>query len=209
MYESNRRFARRIVALDRRDYGRANDFLVLERLVDLACHAALESSELVDDHLESPPERQRHFGRVVTQAYIAVDAMLGDLLQEYGPEDNVVVLSDHGFHVLMRKKRPPAYGHTDAPPGMFMARGPAFRPGRYNGLGVMDVFPLLARVQGLPLAADLARPVPEQVLSDAVLARPVRRVPRYDAFKPTGEGAGDQETDEEMMERLRALGYVQ
>lgn len=165
MYETNRRVARHLVQMDLRQYGRPADLLVLERLVDMACHAALAESELVEDHLGVTAERQRKFGRVVTAAYAAVDRQLGELLETYG-NGNVVVLSDHGFHLVSH--RPDwnlAYDHSDAPAGIFVARGPAFTPGRVDGLSVFDMFPLLARLKGLPVADDLGGHVPEQVLS--------------------------------------------
>jgi hypothetical protein len=208
MYETNRRVARRLVQMDLRQYGRPADLLVLERLVDMACHAALAESELVEDHLGVTAERQRKFGRVVTAAYAAVDRQLGELLEAYG-DGNVVVLSDHGFHLVSHwPDWNLAYDHSDAPAGIFVARGPAFTPGRVDGLGVFDMFPLVARLKGLPVADDLAGHVPEQVLSASARLRPIVRVARYGASAPAAEGdaAGDER---EMMERLRALGYVQ
>jgi predicted AlkP superfamily phosphohydrolase/phosphomutase len=208
MYETNRRVARRLVEMDRRQYGRAADLLVLERLVDMACHAALAESELVEDHLGVSAERQRKFGRVITAAYAAVDRQLGELLQAYG-DGNVIVLSDHGFHLVSHwPDWNRTYGHGDAPSGIFVARGPAFTPGRVDGLSVYDVFPLLARLKGLPVADDLAGRIPEEVLSPSARARPITRVARYGAAAPVAEGDAAAD-DREMMERLRALGYVQ
>jgi predicted AlkP superfamily phosphohydrolase/phosphomutase len=204
MYETNLRVARRLVRLDREQYGRPADLLVLERLVDMACHAALAESELVRDHLGADAERQRKFGRVVTAAYAAVDRQLGELLEAYG-DGNVVVLSDHGFHLVPQRRN---YGHGDAPAGLFVAHGPAFRPGRLAGLSVRDVFPLLARIRSLPLADDLAGRLPEEALSTSARAMPVERVARYGAHAtPTSGESGAY--DQEMLERLRALGYVQ
>jgi hypothetical protein len=204
MYESNVRVARRLVALDRAEYGRPADLLLLERLVDMACHAALAESELVEDHLDASPERQRKFGRVVTAAYAAVDRQLGELLESYG-DGNVVVLSDHGFHLVPHRR---TYGHGDAPPGIFVAHGPAFEPGRVEGLSVTDVFPLLARLKALPLADDLTGRMPDEVLSASARARPMRRVARY-GERDAGGGGETTAYDEAMLERLRALGYVQ
>jgi hypothetical protein len=208
MYETNRRVARRLVQMDLQQYGRPADLLVLERLVDMACHAALAESELVEDHLGASEQRRRKFGRVVTAAYAAVDRQLGELLEVYR-DGNVVVLSDHGFHLVSHwPDWNLAYDHSDAPAGIFVARGPAFTPGRVDGLGVYDVFPLLARLKGLPVADDLAGRVPEQVLSASARARPIHRVAHYGAAALAAEGDAAGE-DKEMMERLRALGYVQ
>ncbi len=204
MYETNVRVARRLVRMDRDDYGRPADLLVLERLVDMACHAALKESELVADHLDASGERLRKFGRVVTAAYAAVDRQLGELLEAYG-DGNVVVLSDHGFHLVPHRR---TYGHGDAPSGIFVAHGPAFRSGRVEGLSVHDMFPLLARIRSLPLADDLAGRLPDEVLSTSARAIPVHRVTRYGAHASATSSA-PAAYDQEMLERLRALGYVQ
>ena len=72
------------------------------------------------------------------------------------------------------------------------------------------MLPLLAALEGLEVAEDLPGRVPEEVFAPGFLAsRPVRRVATYGRRRDLTVAQGSPEADEEMLERLRALGYVQ
>jgi hypothetical protein len=212
MFETTRRVALHLAETTRRRYGRPADLMVLFRIVDIASHSALKYSELVDDHLDAPEADVRRFGRTVTEAYRSVDRALGELLRAMG-EVNVVVLSDHGFQLEAEgAARTPVYHHMSGPPGVFLAAGPAVRAGRVEGLGVYDALPLLAAVKGFPIADDLPGKTPERVLDAGYRASvPIRRVATYGRRRRGSRpeaGAGTQ-ADQEALERLRALGYIQ
>ena len=207
MFETDRRISLHVVERTARQFGIPTDLLVLFRIVDNACHAGLRESELVSDHLDATAEERRQFERVVTEAYRRVDGALGELIAAFG-EGNVIVISDHGFQL---ENRPDAtlYHHTKAPDGIFLAAGPAIRPGRVDGLSLYDVMPLVARLKGFPVAADRAGRVPEEVFDPAFLERtPRREVASYGRRGRVASAVGRAEADDEMMERLRALGYV-
>jgi hypothetical protein len=207
MFESNRRVALDLLARGRSELGTTPDLLLLFRLVDKTCHTSLHQSELVGDHLGASPEELRRFGGVVSEAYRAVDRALGELVAACG-ECNVVVLSDHGFRledVSGRRK----YSHMTAPDGIFAAAGPDFAAGRFDGLSVVDMLPLWAYLKGLPVADDLAGRLPAEVLRPATLeSRPPSRGPSYGASRASEGGSDSPDVDEEMLERLRALGYL-
>lgn len=204
MFETDRRIALHLIERSRRQFGAPSSLLVLLRIVDIACHSALRESELVANHLDAPPEDIRRFSRVVSEAYRSADRALGEMMQAMG-EANVVVVSDHGF-----QREGSLYHHTRAPAGIFLAQGPAFRPGPAPDLGLYDVLPLLAALEGLPVAEDLRGRVPEEVFAPGFLAsRPVRRVATYGRRRDLTVAQGSAEADEEMLERLRALGYIQ
>jgi hypothetical protein len=208
--ETDRRVALHLTEAGRRGLGRPPDLLVLFRLVDMVSHTSAQYSELVDDHLGATPDELRRYGRVVSEAYRTVDRALGDLLAAFGPEANVVVLSDHGFELQAHPPDfKPSYDHRNGAAGVFVAAGPAFRPGRAVGLGVLDIFPLLAELKGFPLADDLeGRPARRTLGELFVGGEEPRRLPSYgprDAWGGEGEGAAD---DPELLERLRALGYL-
>jgi hypothetical protein len=212
MYETDRRLALHVIERTRREYGAPADLMVLFRTVDIASHSALQLSELVDDHLGAPPEDVRRFSRVVSEAYRSVDRALGDLMAAFG-EGNVVVVSDHGFALETTgagAEETRLYHHMLAPPGVFLAAGPAFRPGRYDGLSVYDIVPMLAVLKRFPLAANLPGRVPEEVFDPVFLANtPVVRVASY-GRRTAGRAAGRASgADEDALERLRALGYIQ
>jgi hypothetical protein len=203
-FETNRRLALRVIDEERRDFGAPGDQLVLFRIVDKTCHTALHLSELADEHPHSTPEEVRKFGRVVTGAYRAADAAVGDLRKAF-PEANVIVASDHGFQM-----EDGAYNHTRAPDGVFLAAGPAFRPGRVDGLSVFDMMPLLLYLKGLPQADDFPGRLPVAALDPELFKQQApSRIATYRDGYAARRGGGTSEADAEMHERLRALGYVQ
>jgi hypothetical protein len=210
LHETERRLGRYLLESSRKAHGAPTDLLVLSRIVDMACHTSLRHSELVRHHPRATPEELRKYGRVVTEAYKAADRTLGALLEAFG-DGNVVVVSDHGFQIEVMQGRIHVYDHREAPPGILIAAGPAFRPGRVEGLGVYDVLPLLLQLKGFAQAEDLPGRLATELLEASFLARhPVRRVASYRSLRggaaaPPAEGAGD----DELMERLRALGYVE
>lgn len=211
MHETNRRVVPVVMAWGKKTFGEVPDLLLLERVVDIACHDALWTSELVTNHLKAPPEERKRFSRVVTEAYKSADRALGEYLALFGGEANVIVVSDHGFTLEVgAAPHLRSYNHSRGPDGIFLAKGPAFRPGRVEGLSIFDLLPLLLRLQGFPQAEDLPGRVPREILSDQALARVEgSRIPSYGVRRSTGAWSLPEEMDEEMLERLRALGYLQ
>jgi hypothetical protein len=210
MHETNRRIAPAVMAWGRKVFGEMPDLLLLERMVDIACHDALRESELVTDHLRAPPERIARFSRVVTEAYKSADRALGEYMAAFG-DANVVVVSDHGFALEVGEAAHlRSYNHAYGPDGIFVAAGPAFRPGRVEGLGILDLLPLLLYLKGLPVAEDLPGRLPVEVFAPEFAAIQKRtRIPSFGLRESTGAWAGPAEMDAEILERLRALGYVQ
>lgn len=209
--ETDRRVARHLTEEGRRHLGRPPDLLVLFRLVDMVSHTSARFSELVDDHLGATPDELRRYGRVVSEAYRTVDRALGELVQAFGPEANVVVVSDHGFELQSHPPEwTPSYDHRNGAAGIFLAAGPALRPGRADGLSVLDVFPLLAELKGFPLADDLdGRPARDTLGPLFVAGEPPRRVATYGPREDGGASVAGGPDDPELLERLRALGYLQ
>lgn len=205
MFTTNQRLALDALERSRRRYGETGDLLVLFRLVDKTSHASLDYSELVSEHGQASSDDLRRYGRVVSAAYRAVDGALGRIEEAFGA-GNVIVVSDHGFQLEGAK----GYDHTRAPPGIFIAAGPAFRPGRVEGLSILDLMPLLLYLKGFPLAEDFDGRLPTEILQPALLAAsPPGRVASYGLRGQLDQhAAGSSKVDAEMLERLRALGYL-
>ena len=187
-------------------WGPRVDLLVLFRLVDMVCHKALADSELVE---RPPGEEETSFAPAVSEAYREMDDALGELAALY-PGANVVLVSDHGFEVIegRRGRRP---DHGQAPDGVFLAAGPAFRPGRVDGLGVLDIMPLLLDLKGFALARDMKGRLPEAALTQSWLAR--ERAPEIESYDLLRRGQvarsfDDPRLDQAEIEELRALGYI-
>ena len=205
MFVTGNRLALDLLERSRQRYGESADLLVLFRIVDQTCHTALNYSDLVTDHRDASRDDLKRYGSVVSAAYRAVDRALGQIQEAFGP-GNVVVVSDHGFQLEGRH----AYEHGEAPAGVFLAAGPAFRPGHVDGLSVLDVMPLLLFLKGFPVAEDFDGELPVQVLDPGLLAaKPPRRIASYGTRERSVVAAhGSADADAQMLERLRALGYL-
>jgi hypothetical protein len=99
--------------------------------------------------------------------------------------------------------------------GVFIAQGPGIRAGaRVDELSIVDVAPLILHRLGLPVPDDMAGRVPTAIFEAEELERRApRRVAAAVAPAGTTAAANDLELDAEeqagVMERLRALGYVE
>jgi hypothetical protein len=209
MHETTRRLSLRLIEMSRNQYGTPADHLVLFRITDLASHAALAESELVEEHLGASEERRRKYARVVSEAYRAADRAIGEIVTAFGP-GNVVVISDHGFQIeKMPGPHAAEYGHLRAPAGIFIAAGPAFARTRAEGLSVCNVLPLLVYLKGMPVAEDLCGRVPPRVFAADFAARhPAISVASY-GTKAAPVSLAAESTETAVMEHMRALGYIQ
>jgi predicted AlkP superfamily phosphohydrolase/phosphomutase len=210
MFVSNIRISLHLMDSSRQEIGQPSDQFVLLRIIDQASHQALEYSDLVEDHLKSTPEEIEKYSQVVTRVYRAADQAVGQLVEAFG-EGNVVILSDHGFKLLRPRSRYATYGHFGAstPDGIFIASGPAFQPGPVEGLGIYDMMPLLLALKGWPVAKDFVRGVPAQVFRESFLEQhPAKTIDSYGTMAVSLPAEGPIVADDEMIERLRALGYL-
>lgn len=207
MYQTTRRVGLAVLERGRTEYSVPPDTFILFRLVDNVCHLSLHDSELAEPGVRNPPGAVARFGRVVAEAYRAADRALGELIGAFGA-GNVIVLSDHGFD-LEPYRDARRYDHRHAPDGIFLAAGPAFRAGRVEGLTVNDMMPLLLATKGFPVADDLAGHAPDQVFTSEHLGRhPLRHVATFGAPEGVGRDRESPAAEAEMLERLRALGYL-
>jgi hypothetical protein len=133
--------------------------------------------------------------------------------------DLTLRLRDYGLvsilnsDVLVRPRPTPMGMHR--PEGIFMARGPHIRKGvaLEQPLRLIDVAPLLLHALDAPVPVDLEGRLPGEVFDPAWLAEhPVRVGAPTEIPEPLPLGAQtaeDVEGEQEVMARLRALGYVE
>jgi predicted AlkP superfamily phosphohydrolase/phosphomutase len=147
-------------------------------------------------------EVEAAMGRVDAM-YEKMDELVGGLVAHAGSETDVLVVSDHGWNY-------DGTSHWNDDPGIFVAAGPSFAArGRFEGLSVLDVTPILLAILRAPLSRDFDGDVPEGLLSEGI-ASAVEWVEAY-PFPPVALAAGTESTapeDEAMLERLRSLGYI-
>jgi predicted AlkP superfamily phosphohydrolase/phosphomutase/tetratricopeptide (TPR) repeat protein len=147
------------------------------------------------------------------------DALLGEILAKLDPGTEIVVLSDHGFR--NGGGRPP-----DDPPyiegkpglwhrryGIFMMAGPVTRPGRLDTTSLLDIAPTVLYLLGLPRAEDMPGRVVQEAIDPAFRARvPERTIATYEGLgkssRPAADLVADSRVDDEMIEKLRSLGYI-
>ncbi len=149
-----------------------------------------------------PPEELEKFGEVIDRYYEYTDELLGDVVSRLGPRDTVVVVSDHGFH---------AHGHRDAPAGIFVASGHRISAGaKLDPPELVDVTPTVLALLDLPAAADMDGRVLEEIFTpEWRRSYPRERVPTYDTEGWREQSPIESEFDEELLERLRKLGYLE
>jgi hypothetical protein len=78
------------------------------RGTDVAQHAAFQFAPCARE-AQVPEEDRRRFAQVVPQTYRTVEGFVGGILSRMGPQDALMVISDHGF--AFQKKRG-SYGHA-------------------------------------------------------------------------------------------------
>lgn len=166
----------------------------------------LEPPELYEERLRPSPTEREVGLRALERYYEYTDALIGALLERYGPDDLVIVLSDHGFEA---KNGPSVLtgGHDSraAQFGAFFARGAGISAGTAAGeINVLDITPTILTWLGLPVGEDMDGDVAEFVGGE-----PVARIATHDTSPIERLQSTPSGSDEKMLENLRALGYLE
>ncbi len=149
------------------------------------------------------------FAPALGERYRTVDRRLAEFLAGIRGPVNLILLSDHGYDFERDN-------HSFAPPGFFLAHGPGFQRGRkVNDLSVRDVTPMILYLLGLPTAADMPHGESDSwqaPLDPAwLLSHPPRVIPSWSWVETSrsAEKASDREREEQVLEELRTLGYIE
>jgi hypothetical protein len=128
--------------------------------------------------------------------YVLLDALLEPALRVSG-DDLLFVITSPG-----RVAEPV--------PGLMLARGaPVNGHARDSEARPTDVMPTVLQALGVPLSRELAgRPLLELFAADFARRYPVRQVSTYGVPSVARATRGGQPLDQEMIDRLRSLGYV-
>lgn len=153
-------------------------------------------------------EEARVLGGVIDAYYAYVDEALGEYLRDLGPDDTVLVLSDHGFKPVHIPGQPATSGHHRLDGVIALAGRGVPRGGRIEGARLVDVLPTVLTLLDLPIARTLEGTVPKGALDEGFLRTHGRRqVGDYAGSQPAP--ADDMsEVDANVLERLRSLGYI-
>jgi predicted AlkP superfamily phosphohydrolase/phosphomutase/tetratricopeptide (TPR) repeat protein len=164
-------------------------------------------------------EDYNRYHGTVEAYYEYQDALLGEILPKLDPRTEIVILSDHGFrNGGGRPQDDPPYiegkpGLWHRRYGIFMMAGPVTVPGRLDTTSLLDIAPTVLYLLGLPRAEDMPGRIVQEAIDAAFRARvPERTIATYEGIgkssRPAGDLVADSRVDNEMIEKLRSLGYI-
>lgn len=150
-------------------------------------------------------------GGEIERLHREFDRFLGELLERVDERTVLMVVSDHGQSPTMLHQRFFTQ-HRHGPPGILLACGGPVRAGAaVADAGVLDVFPTVLTLLGLPTPADGGggRVLSELLDEGFLREHPARAIPTYSGLWPPALplGASSGLLDEEL-QRLKALGYI-
>ena len=161
-------------------------------------------------------EEEELFDSVIEAYYEEMDAVLARFLEMADDNTTVVVTSDHGHSGPKPVGDNYRWGIAmHDPTGVLAFWGKDIAAGReLPDASVLDITPTLLALCGMPVADDMDGRVLTEAMDDEFLrAHPVRTI---DTYEPDGESADaegeepiESEIDDEVRERLRALGYIE
>jgi len=188
-------------------------FAAYLRSVDGPCHAFWThlfrgSGPLV------PEWETRAFHDVIPLYYEYMDRVLGEFLALADDRTTVIVTSDHGHS----GPKPKGVGYETGIPahdttGVVILWGKDVAEGReLADVSVLDIAPTVLALFGLPVGEDMdGRVLEEAIAPDFLKAHPVQTVPSYETTVVRTKSSEPIESpiDDEIRERMRALGYIE
>ena len=170
-----------------------------------------------------PPQQEfvgdfeyRMYNDVVNSAYRFSDLMLGRLMALAGPDANILLISDHGFHNDHRRLKPSdnnrtVLDHDHSQFGIFVAAGPAFQAGTHPvGANLLDIAPTVLNALHLPAGRDMpGRPLLEVMNMQA----PIPPIHSWEAepgnfFECERDATLDQNESKALLDNFVQMGYV-
>jgi hypothetical protein len=191
-------------------------FIAYHQLPDYMSHS-LWQFYVPDAYERRPSELELElFGEAVKQSYRFVDESVGDLIDAWQGEANILIVSDHGFGPASKAQMEVAGGRIKylsgdhRSNGILMGLGPDIQPGEIKGLTIMEIAPTLAALMEIPVSGQLPGNVAVDLLRPGYFDdHPLQSVPDYSAVTVTQRQQGlNEEVQEEEMNNLRGLGYV-
>ena len=184
--------------------------MVLVPGIDKTSHflwGALEPAELYSKKLQFSPAERAATIAALEAIYAYTDRLIGAVLEGFGPNDLVMIVSDHGFEAREMVQHNTTGGHDSeaAVDGVIFVRGPGI-PERslIRGMSVNGVTPTVLAWLGLPVARNMdGRAAP---FLDVELREPVASYDNAPIQRAPTEPAG---VEDGIIEQLDALGYIE
>ena len=176
-------------------------------------------------------DQASRLGKLIPNLYEHNDRYLSELLAKVDSNTVVIIVSDHGFQATGKlpsevdidrfdelqseamRKGTVAVGQSGDHDldGVIIATGPFIRRGvTIAGAHVFDITPTILALLGLPLPDDLnGRVLTEMIEPSFFEEHPIRRISSYeDYFDREQLAISDEVPEDELLQRLRALGYI-
>jgi len=135
----------------------------------------------------------------VRSQYRFLDTLVAGYTADLAANDVLLLVGDPGRL---------ARGGSQPAEGLLLLVGPVAAPGDAGEAGERDVAPTVLHLLGLPVSRELEGRVLEAALSEAFRSEhPVRSVASYGQRPPSR--AADSAFDQDVLEQLRSLGYIQ
>ncbi len=182
--------------------------MVLLRGVDRTSHFAYGCTappETYPDSFRPTAVERKNCIDLLESFYKSVDAMIGSLIQDFGPDDLVIVASDHGFEPNFNMGLTGGHWTDAAIDGIFFARGKGIPKGKPAGdIAITYITPMVLTWLGLPLAEDMDGVEPAFLqVERAGLITTYDTVGPIERLQATHSGQ-----EERLREGLKSLGYV-
>jgi predicted AlkP superfamily phosphohydrolase/phosphomutase len=170
------------------------------RAMDALHHYTWNLRDLPGEGFSDHPERR--FYDAIERYHEFCDGIVGRVVQHADDNTIVIVMSDHGFE--------DRYDHERGPEGFFvMAGGPVQHIEERQRISVYDIAPTILALQGIPVPQDMDGEVSTSLVPPSFwVDHPVRHVPSYEARGEQNSVEATSDMDEEVLDRLRALGYI-
>jgi predicted AlkP superfamily phosphohydrolase/phosphomutase len=162
-------------------------------------------------------EEARLFGDIIFKYYSFLDEVVGKHVEADSLDATYMILSDHGFGVwqegetdVIRDMYHPTYTGKHRENGIIILAGKNIkRGGSFSDANIFDITPTILTLMGMPVAIDMDGRSLVEVLEESFLEEhPVRYVNTYETGEKRIPAAVSSSVDEEIKERLRALGYM-
>ncbi|RMF93253.1 MAG: hypothetical protein D6734_10515, partial [Candidatus Schekmanbacteria bacterium] len=160
-------------------------------------------------------EEREKYGSVIDDYYIQVDKYLGEVIEKANENTTIFVISDHGhepFFTGLDSRQNGAHGL--GPDGIFIASGKNIRKD-FSGKkpSIYDIAPTILYLLGLPVARDMDGVVLTNIINEKMIASnpPIYidtyYMPRKKKEKKEAKNKKSM-SDEKLMNKLKALGYI-
>ena len=170
------------------------------------------------EYFSPVPKRDiERFKDAIRNYYQLVDEWLGELILASPQGTAFLIISDHG---MARVPKEGGYRgmslhsgtHTTRPhpDGIIIFSGPGIKKGhKIEKAHILDITPTVLYYLGLPVGKDMdGKVILEAFEPDFVKKCPVRKIKTYDK-KPRKVKETSSPLDEEILNKLRSIGYIQ